>query len=408
MMKRRTFVKGLAFGALLSGRFGGKGGAASTEEPVGGMPERQFAWNHVLRTDQYGNPQLPAHHALALLRLNKAPSMAAARRMEQVLSRMERIVPRGPDGILFVVGWGPAYFREILGVPESEIPLPDLKPLSSFETPVLDNYHACFHLAGDNQERLEALLAALFKGNTAVHGEQTDLDLRPILHLAELRTGFSGAPFPFQNQDVSGLPSSRPLSLQSPLFMGFQSGFKGNQASEHEITIKEGYFRGGTTMHVSRIRLRLNDWYEHLNQEERVARMFSPFLTPSQVESFRDNPPVDPERLNEAVKTRGVAGHAQKSAQARRKGRPIILRRDFNTADGGSAGLHFVALQRSIDDFITVRRAMNGDGLTYENPAVGPRINNGILEFMFVLNRANYIVPPRRHRSFPWLEKVKT
>jgi hypothetical protein len=406
MMKRRTFVKGLALGALLSGRFGGKGRAASTEGSVGDMPELQFAWNHVLRTDRYGNPRLPAHHALALLKLNKAPSLAAARHLERVLSRIEGIFPRGPDGILFVVAWGPSYFRDIVGLPESEIPLPDPRPLSSFETPLLDNYHACFHLAGDSPERLESVLSALFKGGADVNGKQEHLDLRSLFHLAELRTGFSGAPLPFQNQDVSGLPPSQPLQAQAPLFMGFQSGFKGNQASEEGITIKVGYFRGGTTMHVSRIRLRLNDWYEHLNQAERVARMFSPFLTPSQVENFRDNPPVDPERLSEAVKTHGVAGHAQKAAQARLQGRPIILRRDFNTVDGGTAGLHFVGLQRSIDDFVAVRRAMNGDGLTYENPAVGPRINNGILEFMFVLNRANYIVPPRRNRSFPWLEKI--
>jgi hypothetical protein len=38
-----------------------------------------------------------------------------------------------------------------------------------------------------------------------------------------------------------------------------------------------------------------------------------------------------------------------------------------------------------------------------ENPGVGDRTNNGINEFISVLKRGNYIIPARRHRTFPLL-----
>ncbi len=99
----------------------------------------------------------------------------------------------------------------------------------------------------------------------------------------------------------------------------------------------------------------------------------------------------------------GVVGHAQTSARARRAGKPLILRRDFDTADGGQAGLHFVSLQRAIDDFIATRSAMNASGAQFHNPAITDTVNNGINEFIFVLKRANYLIPARAGRSFPGL-----
>ena len=43
--------------------------------------------------------------------------------------------------------------------------------------------------------------------------------------------------------------------------MGFKSGLKKNQATEDNVTIAGGPFAGGTTMHNSYMRLRLDSWY---------------------------------------------------------------------------------------------------------------------------------------------------
>jgi hypothetical protein len=91
-----------------------------------------------------------------------------------------------------------------------------------------------------------------------------------------------------------------------------------------------------------------------------------------------------------------------------RNGKPVILRRDFDTADGGQAGVHFVSLQRSIADFVATRTAMNQQAAQQQNPSITDTVNNGINEFIFVLNRANYILPARSQRSFPLLPGRET
>jgi hypothetical protein len=186
--------------------------------------------------------------------------------------------------------------------------------------------------------------------------------------------------------------------------MGFRSSLKRNQASEDAVTIPSGRFAEGSMMHVSYMRLRLDDWYGLLNERERVARMYSPQTTPADVERLTTDAASEPQKLGEAIRRSGVIGHAQTSARARRHGKPLILRRDFNTTDGQQAGLHFVSLQRTIADFITTRNAMNATAAQLQNPAITDTVNNGINEFIFVLKRANYLVPSRRDRSFPLLE----
>jgi hypothetical protein len=83
-----------------------------------------------------------------------------------------------------------------------------------------------------------------------------------------------------------------------------------------------------------------------------------------------------------------------------------LLRRHFeSTEDIGSdqkvASLHFPSLQRRIADFEDVRRAMNGTDLTEVTPAIRQRVNNGILVYIFVRRRGNFLVLPRRHRAVP-------
>ena len=108
---------------------------------------------------------------------------------------------------------------------------------------------------------------------------------------------------------------------------------------------------------------------------------------------FTDDAPSDPDKYAQAASRDGVVGHSQTSARARRNGKPLIIRRDFNTVDGGLAGLHFVSIQKTIGDFVTTRNAMNAANASYLNPAITDTVNNGINEFIFVLKRANYIIP---------------
>jgi hypothetical protein len=131
--------------------------------------------------------------------------------------------------------------------------------------------------------------------------------------------------------------------------------------------------------------------------------MFAPQVSPKQEAAFTTDAESDPGGYDQAVNRYGVLGHAQTSARARVNGKPIIIRRDFDTVDGGQAGLHFVALQRTIEDFVKVRTAMNSATAQLQNPVITSTVNNGINAFMFVTRRANYVLPSRKDRSFPLL-----
>jgi hypothetical protein len=201
----------------------------------------------------------------------------------------------------------------------------------------------------------------------------------------------------------------------SPLFMGFEAGFRGNQASEDYVSFEDGPFAGGTTKVIANLRQRLDDWYEEQSFEERVMEMFSPshaeqdlvegvgsnLGSDSGIDQFVDD--IETEALDH-----GRVGHAQKAARANRDadGNVRLLRRHFESTDDiGSdqkvASLHFPSLQRNISAFEEVRRAMNGTDMPAVTPAVRQRVNNGILEYIFVRRRGYFLVPPRRHRSLP-------
>jgi hypothetical protein len=351
-----------------------------------GLPSRQHAWDATLARDSHGNPIAPRHDLLIFFDVNGTPTPDHVRLLEATLRSLERAYPWSPKGLLFTASWGHHYFQHVLGVAS---PVPRAKALSDFELPAIDEYDLCLHLACDDEHRLHPLEHALIA------------KLTPALRWRETRTGFVGAGLPAAHQRVGGIPSGDPVPKTSPLFMGFKSNLKKNQASEDSVTIDDGLFALGTTMQVSYMRLRLDSWYDGLSYRERVARMYSPQTTPGEVDRITTDARSNPEQMGQAITRYGVVGHSQTSARARRNGKPLIIRRDFNTVDGGQAGLHFVSLQRRIEDFIATRTAMNASSAQLRNPAITDTVNNGINEFIFVLKRANYIVPSRADRSFP-------
>ena len=367
-----------------------------------GLPARQHAWNDYLAVDQQGNSIPPQFDRLLFFDVIGTPTPAYARLLEAALRTLERTFQWVPSGLLFTAGWGPSYFTDVLRIAPH---IPSATALSDFEQPAIDDYHLCLHIASDDETRLAEVEAALTRGTPIPHytDAAAPLDISAALRWRETRTGFVGTGLPAERQSTGGIPGGRPVPGDAPLFMGFKSALKRNQATEDDATIPDGPFAGGTTMHASYMRLRLETWYAQLSQQERVARMYAPQVTQEQVNHFTTDAESDPNLLGQAISRYGVIGHAQTSATARRKGRPIILRRDFDTTDGGEAGLHFVALQAAIEDFVATRTAMNAGGAQLRNPSITDTVNNGINEFIFVTKRGNYLLPARAERSFPLL-----
>jgi hypothetical protein len=73
--------------------------------------------------------------------------------------------------------------------------------------------------------------------------------------------------------------------------------------------------------------------------------------------------------------------------------------------DGPAAGVHFVVFNPSSDDFNRGRLAMDGvlpDGTKL--PFAPRDRGQGINSILRTTHRQNFLVPPRRHRSFPLVE----
>ena len=170
--------------------------------------------------------------------------------------------------MLFAVGYSGSYF-------EVGSPIPEPEPLTSIESPELDAFDALIHLAGDNPGAVLEAERALLGETEEPNGVGMDATLSGVFERAEpRRTGFVGDWLPAQYTDVDGVPDSIPED--APFFMGFRSGFAGSQAPEPRVTIEEGPFSGGTTMHVSTLDLQLEMWFEQDNHFQRVAKAFSP------------------------------------------------------------------------------------------------------------------------------------
>lgn len=415
---------------------------AGSAEPAS-YPESQHAWNDALVIDPHGNTTAPHYQLLLFLRYAGSipPTDGERRTVESCLRSLDRAFQRGtggdPDalslnGLLTMIGYSPDYFARFdRSLPESvDLPFPE-SVLDTIEEDKskADHHDAVIVLTSD---RVEVLLAAeqVLRGNRrAVNGVEVSSTLIDIFEFVERRTGFKGERL--MSRKLSSDAGVEAVSEESPSAMNYKSGFAENQASESRVTIEEGPFAGGTTLHVSRLAIDVDSWYD-LPENDRVERMFSPDHTVEMVGEVGKFLASD-SRVNEEMaaattehaRTEGIVGHTQKLARARDDDfRPRILRRsEAITVDDGRVGFNFTAIQRTITDFVETREAMtfvdrdgsestvdstggcpvHGGGSKNDSPATGGDcpIDDGILEFLETESRANFLIPPRNKRALP-------
>ena len=360
------------------------------------LPDRQHAWDDALRADRHGNPLPPRHNRVLLLDLAVDPDEEATRTVERAMRTLEDAYEWGPDGLFHMLAWGSNYFERDGRLDAAPVRQP--RVISRTDEPELLAFDAAVVLASDVSSHLAAAESALRGDRETLNGEPVDANLGDVFTVRARRTGFIGEGLPAAHTDAEGVPTDA-VPEAAPLFTGFFSGRRGTQASEDRVTIVEGPYAGGTTMHLSHLRESLSEWWG-MSDAERVARMFSADFDPEDVAEFGSTVPFEGD-VADRVADQGVAGHHEKVARAREDGEPLVLRRDFNTVDGGQAGVHFLSLQASLADFEKTRRAMNGWYLRDDHEDVTDRTNNGLLNFITVTSRANFYVPPRSARAFP-------
>lgn len=387
----------------------------------GSLPDRQFAWNDSLDRDEAGNIMLPEHHLFLYLTYDGtagddgAPTDTDRERLTAALRTIERAYERSNHGVVFELGYSPAYFDRFDGSLPESVDLPPPEGLTPVDTPTLDEQDALLQLASDRSDALLAIEETLFAGADStpakLNGAEVTGRLSDVFRIDDRRTGFIGPGLPAANQGVGGIPKDGPVPEASPLFMGFKAGFAENQATEEYVTIETGPFAGSTTKHVARIRQQLDKWYDENSHKEMVEKLFSPQLAATgAVEGVGNNLGDDSgiteqvyEAIGETADEFGVTGHAEKAARSNRDsdGNVRTLRRHVESTDNDNASLHFPSYQQAISEFNAVQKAMNGTDIVADQPEIDSRVKNGIFRYIFVENRGNFLIPPRSIRAFP-------
>ncbi|MFO7833419.1 MAG: twin-arginine translocation signal domain-containing protein [Halohasta sp.] len=418
---RRRFLKAaLAVGgaSALSAcldRFGDEPIPQGVDEPAT-LPDRQFAWNDHLPRDDGGNVVLPEQHLFLYLRYDGEstdgiPTAADRETLAAALRTIERAFEWSNEGVVFDLGYSPAYFDRFEASLPDSVDLPPPRRLSPVDTPTLDEQDALLQLASDRSAALLEIEETLFGSGEKLNGVDVEGRLGDVFSIDDRRTGFIGPGLPAENQGVGGIPEDGPVPEESPLFMGFKAGFERNQASEASVAIPEGPFAGGTTKHVARIRQQLDKWYGENSHDEMVAKLFSPRLAEAGAVDGVGNDLGDDsgitdeiyEGVDETADEFGLVGHAEKAARGNRdeEGNVRTLRRHVESTDNENASLHFPSYQQGIGEFEAVQEAMNGTDLVRDHPQLDPRVKNGIFRYIFVENRGNFLVPSRSLRAFP-------
>jgi hypothetical protein len=460
-LTRRELLAGAAASAVAGGavyELVDRLGRAPSRAAAEGFPREQHVLDgvRVVRDDGIEVVVPPLHHRIVTAKLHvdgdRESLVAAQKELDDALSSVEDGLAPSPAGLGVTVAWGLPYFdRLVPGPAEAHIPVDlrasrargrTIKALthsirfpSDQDTVVLEDNDVAFLLRSDDREAVEG-------------GAKTLLAL-DFLEPTSVRVGFAGGGFeggmslPKRMALAAKIPGADLVPRTSELFLGFTSTQKAglgptriaNLETLGYTNAKGGYFDGGTHMALSHIFEDLEAWYLTFDFRDRVDTTFDPGQKAKpDAQTIPQGPPqvASLARVTRGFHKTGTIGHSASIQTASRltedvvgsdgtlyrKGTAIPHRADFNTldnpfawssrpkvdrmADGPAAGVHFVVFNPTSDDFRRNRMAMdgvlpNGTRLPFQRGARGQGLNS-VLE---TTHRQNFLVPPRRHRSFP-------
>jgi hypothetical protein len=463
-LTRRELLAGAAAGAVagvgiyeLVDRLG----QTPSRAAAAGFPPEQHVLEsvQVVRDDGIEVVVPPLHHRLVTARLrvgeDRASLVSAQEELEHALESLEDGREPTPAGIGVTVAWGLPYFDRF--VPEqaaAHIPV-DLRATRDKGRTIKALTHSIRFPSDPHHLVLEkndvAFLLRSDDLDTVASGAKTLLGL-DFLEPTSVRVGFAGGGFeggmslPKRMALAAKVPGADLVPHTSELFLGFTStqkaGLGPTRIANFETlgytNARDGYFEGGTHLALSHIFEDLEAWYLTFDYRDRVDTTFDPGMKakpgaqtipqgPKQVASVA--------KVTKGFRETGTIGHSASLQTTSRliedvrgsdgtlylKGTAIPHRADFNTLDNPfawssrpevdamgdepRAGVHFVVFNPSSDDFRRNRMAMDGvlpDGtrLPFQRGARGQGLNS-VLE---TTHRQNFLVPPRRHRSFPLAE----
>ncbi len=452
-LTRRQLVVGAGATALgaagiyeLVDQLSGPSTPKATAVAIGSRPPEQHVLDGIPVVVENGVEVIvpPRHHLVVTATLKDTDLAKAKRDLEDALLTLESKYEQTPAGLGVTVAWGLPYFtRHVSAAAQRHLPYdrraqkPALLDTRRFPSDphntVLEQNDVALLIRSDRLEHIEV-------------ARKTLLDDLGVFEPASLRRGFVGGDLPRKLAIAAGVPGAYLIPHDSELFLGFTStqkaGLGPRRIANFEtlglVDTRGGYFRGGTHMHLSHIFEDLEAWYLNFDFQERVDTAFrpglkvpqnaqvvpqGPKLVSSSAEVQRDFDRAGRFGHSASIQTssRLTADHMGEDGTLYVKGTAIPQRADFNTLDnpfawsadpkrdglvtGSAAGVHFVVFNPSSDDFHRNRLAMDGvlpDGTTLKlQPQARGQGFNSVLK---TTHRQNFLVPPRRNRSFPLAE----
>jgi hypothetical protein len=409
----------------------------------------------------------PLHHRVVTARVSvdgsPARLRAAQRRLEAALAQLESTYAQTPAGLGVTVAWGLPYFRRLVPKLADGRRFPrylpvdlrasqaqgkrvsavlDATPFASDPAIVLGADDVAVLLRSDEPGHLDAGYAAIFGA------------LGDLLRATSVRNGFVGGGFgegpglAKQMALAAGVPGADLIVDGVQMFLGFTSTQKAAMAPDRIASFEtlKGFtdqtsrsaFAGGTALHLSHLNEDLEGWWREVPFTDQLRAMTRPGLhVPDKTYTIAE----DVSRVETAADVHadlaqfGGVGHSatlqtvtrlpadtvDRYGVRRLRGTAIVQRADFNTLDNSFAwsvkpeevsasavaGVHFLAFAPTTDLFNRARRAMDGrlgDGSTVDVDARSRA--QGFNAFIHATHRQNFLVPPRRRRSFPLAELV--
>jgi hypothetical protein len=394
----------------------------------------------------------PLHHEIVTGTVETGDLDDAKRKLEEALAELDRRYPATPAGLGVTVAWGLPYFRRYVPAPAQRFLPMDRRA----EKPALLD---AIRFSSDPSDTIleqndVAVLLRSDRLDHIAHAEQALFHEVGVFRATSIRKGFAGGGFdgevslPKQMAVAAGVSGADLIPDTAELFLGFTSTLVANLGPPRIANLEtlglafvpEGYFRGGTHMHLSHITEDLEAWYLNFAFAERVDTVFRPHLHVKPGTQTVPQGPGDVATSADVVRDyrrSGAIGHSQAIQPSSRlqadylgedgtlykKGTAIPQRADFNTLDHPffwsvdpkrdrmnvtpAAGVHFVVFNPTSDDFHRNRKAMdgelpNGTKLTFEPHSRGQGFN----AVLTTTHRQNFLVPPRLHRSFPLVERL--
>ena len=406
----------------------------------------------------------PLHHQVVTAKLaigqSRASLREARRELENVLASIDRDYLPTPAGLGVLVAWGLPYLRRYVpGQAHMHVPV-DLRASAARKRPlrVLEDAER-FPSDSDGTILEDNDVVVLLRSDTQAHIADAATRLfdekRSLFRVTSIRKGFAGGGFdgqaslPKRIALAAGIPGAELIPDRSELFLGFTSTQKHGLGPRRIANFETlgyadlgpaGYFARGTHMHVSHLFEDVEAWYLNFDHRARVDTTFRPGLDVPRETMSVAQPPEDAAtaaQLAADFDTHRRIGHSASIQPTSRlaedvvgrdgvrypRGTAVPQRADFNTIDnpffwsaspardgmenGPAAGVHFVAFNPTGDDFRRNRLAMDGvlpDGtrLPFEPASRGLGFN----AILATTHRQNFLVPPRRHRSFPLSELI--